>query len=129
MLLLLIKLNFWISNKYMEYAKYMIKAKPLYTFSFNKFPTCLTLKVCLSRLYFLNDIFHKSYLVHSWILCLIYTNKLLISNSCVKHELNSNLKQFVNPLTTDVSHHIETSQLICNEYQLTDFYMMGNIGR
>ena len=33
-----------------------------------------------------------------------------------------------NPLTTNVPHHIETSQLICNANQLTGFYMMGNIG-
>ena len=35
----------------------------------------------------------------------------------------------LNPLTTSVPHHIETSQLICNANQLTGFYMMGNIGR
>ena len=35
----------------------------------------------------------------------------------------------LNPLTTNVPHYIETSQLICNENQLTGFYMMGNIGR
>ena len=34
-----------------------------------------------------------------------------------------------NPLTTNVPHHIETSQLICNPDQLTGFYVMGNIGR
>ena len=33
----------------------------------------------------------------------------------------------VNPLTTNVPHHIETSQLIFNPNQLTGFYMMGNI--
>ena len=33
------------------------------------------------------------------------------------------------PLTTNVPHHIETSQLICTENQLTGFYMMRNIGR
>ena len=33
------------------------------------------------------------------------------------------------PLTTNVPHHIETSQLICSANQLTDFYMMGNTGR
>ena len=31
----------------------------------------------------------------------------------------------VNPLTTNVPHHIETSQLICTADQLTGFYMMG----
>ena len=35
----------------------------------------------------------------------------------------------LNPLTTNVPHHIETSQSICNAIQLTGFYMMGNIGR
>ena len=34
-----------------------------------------------------------------------------------------------NPLTTNVPHHVETSQLICNINQLTGFYIMGNIGR
>ena len=34
-----------------------------------------------------------------------------------------------NPLTTNVPHHIETSQLICIANQLAGFYMMGNIGR
>ena len=31
-----------------------------------------------------------------------------------------------NPLTTNVSHHIETIQLICSANQLTGFYMVGN---
>ena len=35
---------------------------------------------------------------------------------------------FINPLTTNVPHHTETSQLIYNANQLTDFYRMGNIG-
>ena len=35
----------------------------------------------------------------------------------------------LNPLTTIVPNHIETSQLICIANQLTGFYMMGNIGR
>ena len=34
-----------------------------------------------------------------------------------------------NPLTTNVSYHIETSQLICYVNQLTGFYMTGNIDR
>ena len=34
-----------------------------------------------------------------------------------------------NPLTTNVFHYIETSQLICIANQLTVFYMMGNTGR
>ena len=35
----------------------------------------------------------------------------------------------LNPLTTNVPHHIETSQLICIANQITGFYMVGNIGR
>ena len=35
----------------------------------------------------------------------------------------------INPLTTNVFHHVETSQLICIPTQLTGFYMMGNIRR
>ena len=35
----------------------------------------------------------------------------------------------VNPLTANVSHHIETSQLICSPNQLTGFYVMANVGR
>ena len=33
----------------------------------------------------------------------------------------------INPLTTNVSHHMETSQLICIANQLTGFYMMGTL--
>ena len=33
----------------------------------------------------------------------------------------------LNQLTTNISHHIETSQLIWNANQLTGFYMMVNI--
>ena len=35
----------------------------------------------------------------------------------------------VSPLTANVPHHIETSQMICNGNELTGVYMMGNIGR
>ena len=35
----------------------------------------------------------------------------------------------LNPLTTNVSHDIETSQLICSANQLTGFYIMENTGR
>ena len=34
-----------------------------------------------------------------------------------------------NPLTTNVPHHIETSQLICSVNQFNGFYMMGKTGR
>ena len=36
---------------------------------------------------------------------------------------------FLNPLSNNVYHHIETSQLICSANQLTGRYMMGNTGR
>lgn len=39
------------------------------------------------------------------------------------------LKSSANPLTINVAHHIETSQLICNTDQFTGFYMMDNTGR
>ena len=32
-----------------------------------------------------------------------------------------------NPLTNNVPHHIETSQLICRANQLADFYLMGEL--
>ena len=35
----------------------------------------------------------------------------------------------LNPITTNVPHHIETSQLICNANKLTGFFMVRNIGR
>ena len=47
-------------------------------------------------------------------------------NQCLK--LFGSIKG-LNQLTTNVPHHIETSQLICNANQLNGFYMMGNIGR
>ena len=34
-----------------------------------------------------------------------------------------------NPLTTNVLHHIETSQLTCITNEMTEFYMTGDIGR
>ena len=37
-------------------------------------------------------------------------------------------RTFFNPLTTNVSHHIETSQLIFNANQLIGFYTIENIG-
>ena len=36
--------------------------------------------------------------------------------------------QYLNPLTTNVLHHIKTNQLICIADQLIGFYMVGNIG-
>ena len=40
---------------------------------------------------------------------------------------NGLMSSFI-PLTINVPHHIETSQLICIADQLTGFYMMRNIG-
>ena len=34
----------------------------------------------------------------------------------------------INPVTTNVLHHIETSQLICIANRFNGFYIMGNIG-
>ena len=45
-----------------------------------------------------------------------FLNKRSISLTCVY------------PLTTNVTHHTETSQIICIANQLTGFYMMENIG-
>ena len=39
------------------------------------------------------------------------------------------VKNNLNPLTTNVPHHIDTSQLICNINRLTGFCMIGNNGR
>ena len=49
--------------------------------------------------------------------------------SLTRNGLQSSFVSLFNPLTTNVPHHIETSQLICRANQLTSFYMMGNIGR
>ena len=43
--------------------------------------------------------------------------------------MDNGLCPFLNLLTTNISHHIETSQLICIANQLTGFCMMGSIGR
>ena len=43
--------------------------------------------------------------------------------------VKANAKTTLNPLTASASHHVETSQSICREDQLTGFYMMGTIGR
>ena len=44
-------------------------------------------------------------------------------------DTNKTYPAFINPLTTYVPHHIETSQLICIANWLAGFYMMGNTGR
>ena len=51
--------------------------------------------------------------------------------NCCSHEKDQGEGYiiFINPLTANVPHHIETSQLICNANQFTGFCMMGNIGR
>ena len=50
-----------------------------------------------------------------------------MKSSTTNEEIPPVLDNF-DPLTTNVPHHIETSQLISNANQLTGFYMMGNIG-
>ena len=50
-----------------------------------------------------------------------------MKSSTTKEEIPPVLVTF-DPLTTNVPHHIETSQLISNANLLTGFYMMGNIG-
>ena len=47
-----------------------------------------------------------------------------IENSIMEGALTN-----LNLLTKNVSHHIETSQLICSVNQLTGFYIMENTGR
>ena len=37
--------------------------------------------------------------------------------------------RLVNPLTINIPHHIETSQLICKTNQLTGFYIMATFWR
>ena len=44
---------------------------------------------------------------------------------CLKN--GENIMGNLNPLTTNVPHHIETSKLICIANQLTGFYMMGTL--
>ena len=52
--------------------------------------------------------------------------------ACLIHSGNETLSKdrncLVNPLTTYVPHHIETSQLICSANHLTGFCMTGIIG-
>ena len=43
--------------------------------------------------------------------------------------LNKLQAWYINPWTTNILHHSETSQLIWNANQLTGFCMMANIGR
>ena len=43
--------------------------------------------------------------------------------------MDNGLCPFLNLLTTNISHHKETSRLICIANRLTDFCMMGSIGR
>ena len=49
-------------------------------------------------------------------------------NRCARKNDLSYARNF-SLLTTNVPHHIDTSQLICYVNQLPGFYMMGNIGR
>ena len=56
------------------------------------------------------------------------------SSSNVSPDLTSviffkEINSYINPLTSNVPYHIETSQLIYNGNQLTGFFIMGNIVR
>ena len=44
------------------------------------------------------------------------------------HQRSQLVLRPTNPLTTNVPHHVETSQLICNANELTGYYMLGSIG-
>ena len=48
---------------------------------------------------------------------------------CFQRAESCNFNEIDYPLTTNVPHHIETSQLFCSANQLTGLYMIGNIGR
>ena len=52
----------------------------------------------------------------------------VICDLCLR-QLSCLHQLIINALATNVSHHIETSQLICTASQLTGFYMVGNFGR
>ena len=54
--------------------------------------------------------------------------QIWVKNCCDKNTIKT-FFPLLNPLTTNVPHHIETSQLICDTNQLSGFYVMGNIGR
>ena len=56
-----------------------------------------------------------------------YTRSLAVGRSWVKQ--SQHFANSINPVTTNVPHHIETSQSICNADQLTDPYMVENTGR
>ena len=60
---------------------------------------------------------------------LLQNKSVLLQNVVGITECVNYYKMGLNPLTTNVPYHIETSQLICNTTQLAGFYMMGNIGR
>ena len=64
--------------------------------------------------------------------CNIWVIVDVISNSSVSRISSHSRLEItniaINPLTTNVPHHIENSQLICIANELTRFYMMGNIG-
>ena len=61
-----------------------------------------------------------------------YFQNLLPASSHWKHQKTLGfliISGKLEVLTTNVPHHIETSQVICIANELTGFYMMGNIGR
>ena len=62
---------------------------------------------------------------------LVFCARLVHIQKCSKNKSHGREFFLVNPLTTNVPHHIETSQLIFIAgiaTQLACFYMMGNIG-
>ena len=58
-----------------------------------------------------------------WIIAVAVAIKVIIKGMRLDEKL---YESPLNPLTTSVPHHIETSQLICSANQSTGFYMMGN---
>ena len=58
----------------------------------------------------------------------IYLKEKNSGNDIGLYKISGNFSSF-NPFTTNVTHYIETSHLICILNQLTGFYIMGNIGR
>lgn len=55
--------------------------------------------------------------------------KIICLNTALPSPVASKLCKRLNPLTTNISHHQETGQLICTAIQLTGAYMMEKIGR
>ena len=58
----------------------------------------------------------------------ILKNNLVLHNPHFTREGVFLLQLYAYLLTTNVPHHIETSQLVCIANQVTGLYMMGNSG-